>query len=154
MEIHPGLPMVKACALQDSRDEVVDLNTQIKNRIRLEREAINLSQPFRIGAANDRPSHERINVAIRKHDEPCPQSWNDFVLQAVGEIRGVKKAHGDATQRMTLLGLLEPLPGQSGPGHPGVQYSVTAIFQPLLQEANVRGATHPVGPLQDNEPAL
>src|SRR5262249_55011521 len=97
---------------------------------------------------------ERIDVATRENEKAGPKRRNDFVLEPVGKISGVKKAHGDATQGMPLLGLFQSFPCQCRAGHAGVQNGVTVIFQPLFQETDMRGSTNSIGPFQDDETAL
>src|SRR5215510_5508236 len=49
---------------------------------------------------------------------------------------------------MAFLGLFEPLTGQGGTGHPGVQHRVTVVFEPLFQETDMCRTAHAIGPLQ------
>src|SRR6185436_19034395 len=98
--------------------------------------------------------HQRIDVAVGKHDETGAQRRNDFVLQAIGKIGGVKQAHGNAAQGMPFLRLLESLAGQGRAGHPGVENRVTVVLEPLLEQADVRRAADAVGSLQHDQLAL
>ena len=58
------------------------LISQIKNRIRLQGKAVNFAQPFRIGATNNGPSHQRINIAIGQNNKARAQRGDEFRFPA------------------------------------------------------------------------
>src|SRR5262249_5490907 len=58
---------------------------------------------------------------------------------------------GYAAQRVPFLGLFQTLTGQGRARHAGIQHRVPMVFQPLLQQADVRGAADAIGPFQHDE---
>ena len=128
MQIHPRLPIIEPRALDDPRDQVIDLNPQVKDRIGLQSEAVDILDPLRVGAAHDGPGHEGIDVPICENDKSRPKRGDHLVLQSIREVGRIKEAHGDATQGMAFLGLAQPLTGQGRAGHAGIQHRVAGIF--------------------------
>src|SRR5215471_20501880 len=85
MQIHSGFPIVKSRVLNHARDDIFDFDSEIKDDVGFQCDAINFANPVRISATNDRARHKRIDVAVRKNDETCAQSRNDLVFQTVNE---------------------------------------------------------------------
>ena len=77
---------------------------QIKDRVRHQRDAINIFQPRLVHAAHHVARHQRVNVAIRQDDEAGLKRGQNDVLQLVRKIGRVKQAQRGAAQNVAFLG--------------------------------------------------
>ena len=113
-----------------------------------------LLHPGAILAARDGASHHGVDVTVGEHDHAGAESGNDFVLQTVGEVGQVIHRHGDGTEGVALLGFLDPLAGQRGTGHAGIENGVTQFFEPRLQAADLGAAADRIRSFDDDQLAL
>jgi hypothetical protein len=83
--------------LQNPRNQIVNAGTQVKNPVGLQSEPVDIAKPIRADAPHKGTGDQGVDVAVRKHNEPCFQGWDDLVLEAIGEIGSIKERHRDAT---------------------------------------------------------
>src|ERR1700691_942911 len=79
-----------------------------------------------------------------------PQRGEHLVLQAVGEVRGVEQGHGDRSQRVASLGVLQALAGQRGT-ELRIEDGLAFLLQPPAQSRNLRGAAHGIRTFDDDQ---
>jgi hypothetical protein len=88
-----------------------------------------------------------------EHDEAGPERGHDLALEAVGEIGRVEEIVGVRRERVAFLGAADALLGQVRAGEPGLGHGVTLALEHRAEMVHVRRAAHPVGALDDDEPA-
>jgi hypothetical protein len=57
-----------------------------------------------MNASNDVAGKCGVDIAVGKDNEPRAQCGDDLMLEAVGEVRGVKEAQGPSIDRVAFFG--------------------------------------------------
>lgn len=134
VHIHAGFPIVQHGMLpQVPLDQNFRAHGEIKDGIGNKSDAVDLANPCRLNAANDRARHQRIDVTIGQNDEARTQRRNDPVLELVGEIGRIEQAEGSRAQNISAHGLLEFAANEHGPLQSDVYRGAAAPFQPIAQ---------------------
>ena len=82
-------------------------DVEIKDRVRLQGDAVEVLQPGLVHAAHHVARHERVDVTVGQDNKAGFQRRQDDVLELVGKIRGVEQAERGAAQDVALLRLLQ-----------------------------------------------
>ncbi len=150
-EIHSRFPEVHAARFEDAPDQRLHIHVQVEDEVGRDREAVQAPQPRPIDPANARAGQRGEDVAIGQHDEAGFQSRNDFLLQPIGEVRGVEQDEGQLVQRVARLRQLDRRLHQLGARPAGLDDAVPFHFEPFAQQLDLRAAPDAVGPLDGNQ---
>jgi hypothetical protein len=93
--------------LHYARDQCVHIDIEVQNEVGNQRHAEEVTSPGRLRSHNRVAREGGVHVAVGDHDEPRLQRRKNFVLEAIGEIGGVKQAEGGHCQLMPGLGLFD-----------------------------------------------
>ena len=134
VHVHSGFPVVQHRVLpQVPFDENSRTHREIKNGIRNERDAVYLSNPRRLNAADDRSCHQRVDITICQDDEAGAQRRNDSVFELVGEIGRVEQAECSRAQNVSLHRPLELAADEHRPLQSDIHRWITEALEPIAQ---------------------
>ena len=137
MNIHAGFPIIEPPRENHAGDQIIHANAQIEGGVRLQRKAIDVANPPGVSAPHDGARHQGIDIAIGQHHETGPQRRNDFMFQAVGEIRGIEQAQGNAPQGVPFFCLLDALAGKFRALDGGVENRPALLLEPRPQQPDL-----------------
>ena len=139
---------------RDSRTRpisVFDVDLQVEDHVRRDREAVQVAQPLPIDAAHAGARQRREDVAIRQHDESGLERRDDFLLQPVGEVGRVEQHERQLVERVARLGELDRRLHQRRARPAGFDDAVALDLEPLAQQLNLRAAADAVGALDGDQ---
>ena len=152
MHVHSGLPVIQNGVLsQVSFDEYLWADSEIKNCIGNQCNAVDVSNPRGFDPAYDRARHERVDVTIGQDDETRTQRRDDPVLELVREIGGVKQAERSRAKNVALHRPLQLAAHEHGSLQSDIDCRITAPFQPITEKIDLGRATGPIGSFNNNE---
>ena len=136
---------------EHAADQRLDVDLQVEDHVRRDREAVQVAQPLPIDAAHAGARERREDVAIRQHDEAGLERRDDLLLEPVGEVGGVEQHEGQLVERVARLGELDRRLHQRRARPAGFDDAVALDLEPLAQQLNLRAAADAVGALDGDQ---
>src|SRR5262245_15433310 len=154
IHIHARLPVIEHRVFPEiTFNKYFRTYGNIENRIRYERNAIDLLYPVRFHAANDRASHECIDVAVGEHDKSSAQGRQNAVLELIGKISGVEQAQRACSQDVALHCFFEFSAHQAGALQTDIRRGIAATLEPVAKQVDMRRTARPIGSFNGDQQA-
>ena len=85
--VHSTFPIIERGALGHiALHQFFRRDVEVKDRVRNERDTVDVLHPLLVHAAHDVASHQRVDVSIRQHHEPGTQRGHDYIFQLIGKV--------------------------------------------------------------------
>src|SRR6185369_4098002 len=104
--------------------------------------------------AHNSSRHEGVDITVGKDDKSGAKSREDYVLELIGEVGGVKQAQRPSAQNISTHRLFQFAADQHGPFQADVDCWIAASFEPVSQQIHLCGSAGAVGAFNDNELSL
>src|SRR5439155_7009049 len=112
---------------------------------------VKVFQPDLVHAPHEVAHHQGVDVTVGQHHETGLQRRQDNVLQLIGEIGRIEQAHGDVTENVDLLRLLELLAHQRRSLQAHLDSRMAASLQPQHQARDLGRTPRSVRSFDDDE---
>jgi hypothetical protein len=114
-------------------------------------EAVQLTDPVSIDAADAGPCEGGEDVPVGQDDETRLECRDDFLLEPVGEVRGVEEDERQLVESVALLGEVDGRRHQLGARPAGLDDPVALDLEPLSKERNLGRAADAVGAFDSDD---
>ena len=121
-------------------DERPRADFEIEDGVRDDSGAVKIPGPFPIRAADEIARHQRVNVAIREHDEAGPERGDEIMNELIEKVRRVEERQRRVRENVSLFRVFQLLAHEVRAAQPHVADGKPIRFEPLCELRNLRRA--------------
>src|SRR5262245_33765226 len=136
--IHARLPIVEHRVLPEvAFNKYLRTNSNVEDCIRYKSNAVDLLNPVRLHAADDRARHELVYVPVRQDDKARTQCRQYSVLELICKVGCVEQAERTCPENVALHCGLEFTTNEAGALQTDICRRIAAPFEPVSKQVDL-----------------